>query len=178
MNTDATYRRITPNQLSFLLSLRIERGLEDRFSPEQAELLSVEAASRWISKALTLPKVAAAQVGSVANLIQTVPEGRYAIDWPNAEGVTTLQFFHVDKPTEGRWAGFTFVKRRVSDETYPVKGHQKALIIAAIAAAPPQQAAIRFGQEIGVCGVCGKTLTNEISRAYGIGPVCRERTGW
>lgn len=175
MNTDATYRRITSNQLAFLLKLRVERGLESNFSEDQAALLSVEAASRWISKALTLPKVT---VSGPATTIDSVPAGRYAIEWPNAEGVRVLQFFHVDKPTEGKWMGFTFLKRRVSDETYPVKGHQKALILDAIAAAPPKEAAIRFGQEIGVCGVCGRTLTNEISRAYGIGPVCREATGW
>ena len=29
----------------------------------------------------------------------------------------------------------------------------------------------------GVCSVCGKTLTNPISRLYGIGPECMEKTG-
>jgi len=32
-----------------------------------------------------------------------------------------------------------------------------------------------YGTELGECGVCGRTLTDEKSRAYGIGPVCRER---
>lgn len=169
---DAATELITARQLDFLMGLRTERGLTDAFTEEQARCLSKLAASRWISKALTLPKVTPG-TGSVANLSLAVPEGRYAIEWND-----TLQFFHVDCPTEGRWSGFTFLKRRVSDETYPVRGHQKGLILEAIAKAGPRECAIRFGQEIGSCGVCGRTLTNEVSRAYGIGPICREATGW
>lgn len=33
----------------------------------------------------------------------------------------------------------------------------------------------RFGQLYGVCAVCGRTLTNEVSIAEGIGPVCSGR---
>ena len=36
----------------------------------------------------------------------------------------------------------------------------------------------RYGREIGRCGVCHRTLTNEESRMAGIGPVCREKSGW
>jgi hypothetical protein len=34
---------------------------------------------------------------------------------------------------------------------------------------------VRYGMLIGKCGVCGRTLTDEESRANGIGPVCAER---
>jgi hypothetical protein len=47
-----------------------------------------------------------------------------------------------------------------------------------IIAAGPKEAMLRYGQEIGSCGHCGRTLTNDESRAYGIGPVCRKGKGW
>lgn len=36
----------------------------------------------------------------------------------------------------------------------------------------------RNGRELGHCGVCGRTLTDEESRARGIGPICAENNGW
>jgi len=36
-------------------------------------------------------------------------------------------------------------------------------------------AVVRYGKEIGECGICGRTLTDEESRAAGIGPVCAGR---
>jgi hypothetical protein len=38
------------------------------------------------------------------------------------------------------------------------------------------EAAARYGRELGQCGLCGRDLTDEASRAAGIGPVCRTRT--
>jgi hypothetical protein len=36
----------------------------------------------------------------------------------------------------------------------------------------PRAAMQRYGQEIGACGRCGLTLTNDTSRALGLGPEC------
>jgi hypothetical protein len=36
-------------------------------------------------------------------------------------------------------------------------------------------AAMRYGKELGRCGVCDMPLTNEESRELGIGPVCRAK---
>lgn len=38
--------------------------------------------------------------------------------------------------------------------------------------------AVRYGRETGVCSCCGRTLTNAISIALGIGPICREKFGF
>lgn len=35
-----------------------------------------------------------------------------------------------------------------------------------------------FGLELAICGACGSPLTNEVSRATGIGPVCARKKGW
>jgi hypothetical protein len=44
--------------------------------------------------------------------------------------------------------------------------------------ADPKVAMLRYGQELGQCGHCYRTLTNDESRAVGIGPVCRAKKGW
>ncbi len=57
-----------------------------------------------------------------------------------------------------------------------IKGVEpRNLILTAIANDP--DALARFGQELGKCGKCGRDLTDEESRAIGIGPVCREQLG-
>lgn len=44
--------------------------------------------------------------------------------------------------------------------------------------ADPKQAAIAFGKEFGVCSVCAKELSDPVSIANGIGPICAKRFGW
>jgi hypothetical protein len=103
-----------------------------------------------------------------------VPAGHYAIDWNG-----TLGFFQVDRPTEGRWAGYTFVKQQASDETYPVRNRQqREAILAKISEDGTEEAMLRYGKEIGRCGHCNRTLTNEESRQRGIGPICANKMGF
>lgn len=102
-----------------------------------------------------------------------VPAGRYAVE---IDG--TLKFYVVDRPTQGRWAGYTFVKVQASDETYPIRQRSLRDQIIANIARDPRGAMLRYGKEIGKCGHCGRTLTNEVSRARGIGPVCAGRMNW
>ena len=101
-----------------------------------------------------------------------VPAGRYAVEINGKLG-----FFKVDRPTEGRWAGYVFVKQMASDTEYPVRGFRRGAVLDVIAV-DPQAASLRYGQEIGACGVCGRTLTDEDSRARGIGPICADKMGW
>ena len=102
-----------------------------------------------------------------------VAAGRYAIADPT--GRQDLRFYRVDRPTEGRWAGFTFVKAVIGGQPdYPVRDRAAvADILAAIAADP--EAGPRFGRELGKCYACGRHLTDEVSRAAGIGPDCAGR---
>lgn len=97
-----------------------------------------------------------------------VPAGRYAVE--NETG--DLRFYIVDRPTEGRWAGRVFVKVMHSDERSRLFDNAAASVLAKIVAAGPFEAMLRYGREIGSCGHCGRTLTDEASRAAGIGPVC------
>jgi hypothetical protein len=100
-----------------------------------------------------------------------VPAGRYAV--PGDDGV--IKFYRVDKPTEGTWAGRTFVKVRAGDDWLPVRYATARQGILRKIGEDVRAASIRYGLELGQCGVCGRTLTNPESIAKGIGPVCEGR---
>jgi hypothetical protein len=105
-----------------------------------------------------------------------VAEGRYALR--NVPGYdNTVAFFHVSRPTEGKWTGRTFVDQYRSDEELPVRGEGARKVLELIAA-DPKAAMILFGQETETCGHCGRRLTDDDSRAKGIGPVCGAKLGW
>lgn len=98
---------------------------------------------------------------------ESINPGRYAVE---VDG--TLKFYKIDKPTEGRWSGRTFVSVQASDELYPIRSRSARDEILTAIAADPDGAMRRYGREIGRCGHCHRTLTDETSRAMGIGPVC------
>lgn len=102
-----------------------------------------------------------------------VPAGRYAIDTE-----TGIKFYVVDRPTQGKWKGYTFVKAQASDDLYPVRNRQQRENILAAIAVDPKAASVLYGRELGVCGVCNRTLTDQTSRENGIGPICAKNTGW
>lgn len=103
-------------------------------------------------------------------------EGYYAV--PSLTGKNDLDFFRVDMPSKGKWAGRVFLNRIVGGSMDGLRapyatrrkwldhldGYKAVL-----------EAQKRFGQEIGKCGRCGRPLTDDASRALGIGPVCLEK---
>lgn len=168
---------MTERQETYLRDLIENRVMTDEARAEARTRidagLSKRQASKWIERALALPK-ATSKFAHLKESLPDVPEGRYAIDIDD-----TVKFYRLDRPTTGRWAGFVFLKVQASDDFHPIKNTEtKKKVLQAIMDAGPAEAARRYGIELGHCGVCGRTLTDEVSRAYGIGPICRERTGW
>lgn len=102
-----------------------------------------------------------------------VPAGHYAIEIDD-----TIKFYKVDRPTEGRWTGYTFVKVQASDDYFPIRDKASRETILSIIARDPQSASKRYGHAIGKCGICNRTLTDSTSIANGIGPVCASKVGW
>lgn len=151
----------------------LDRDLNGREGARSTDRITTALASEYIGRLKACPfkpreRAAASQAPAV-----DVHAGRYAVTLPGEQ----LRFYRVDRPTEGRWAGRTFVNMYASDERYPVRGERAREVLALIAAAP-QEAMERYGRELGKCGHCGRTLTDEESRARGIGPVCAGRMGW
>jgi hypothetical protein len=101
----------------------------------------------------------------------SIPEGRYWIGYPED------RFIKVDKPKEGRWAGYTFVHVQASDNFYPVRDRAKREEILQEIAKDPLESMRQYGLKLGVCGRCGLTLTNEVSRSIGFGPICCDALG-
>lgn len=96
-----------------------------------------------------------------------VEDGRYAVE---EDGV--LKFFKVKN---GNRAGMVFLDVQASDDWHAIRSTSRIRIILALIAQDPQAAMIRYGHELGECGRCGRTLTDEASRAAGIGPVCASK---
>lgn len=96
---------------------------------------------------------------------------RVAVQLPDDK----LRFFQIDTPLRGKWAGCVFTKEQAGDDLYKVRDivREEAVLRAVIADA--LGCLERYGLELGACGLCGRTLTDEESRARGIGPVCIDK---
>lgn len=191
MNSTAT-RTASPQQRKFLSDLHAEFGgwLDDpRLDEDTASILRgirslIDAnltdpdltmdyartlLTSYIAVRLTLKQgYGRVQTAAPAPVEPSIPDGRYCVD--NAQGVPA--FFKVKN---GR--SRVFVDQYASDNTYPVSRVTRARVLAAIET-DPQAAMLRFGQLIGQCGHCGRTLTDPDSRERGIGPVCLAKLGW
>jgi hypothetical protein len=143
------------------LSVRLEQGF------------AKAAASAFITKYKDLPKRVTAGPGEDPTVpvrdAQDVPAGRYAL--MHADGI---KFYRVTEG-KGRWAGRTFVEAQASDDHFPIRNAEARQAILAAIAEAPEEAATRYGVELGSCYRCGRTLTDETSRALGIGPDCRSK---
>lgn len=99
-----------------------------------------------------------------------VPEGRYALR--DSDGV--VRFYVVDHGRPGtKWENFVFLSAQASDELHPIRNAPlRDRVLGEILEAGLEESTVLYGTELGVCGRCGRTLTDEDSRAAGIGPVC------
>jgi len=97
-----------------------------------------------------------------------VPAGRYAVT--NTEG--ELRFYQVWRPKDNPSVFRLYVLHGPDSSEVPFKA-QNAIM--AKIQADIEGAMRTFGLEIGSCSVCGRRLTNRISRELGIGPVCGGR---
>lgn len=121
----------------------------------------------------------------VSASLAKIPAGAYALDSaPDTAGKTHTVFWLIDRPVSGKWAGWTFVKvqqgpsaGRFSTIRPDNLATPAAAAVLGRIAANPLDAARRYGIELGMCAVCGQALTNEESRQFGIGPICRTRFG-
>lgn len=174
-------RKATESQITYLRSLMMEKAARMGLNAAEASAkldawlptLDITHASAHIGFTLDALKALPKQQAPAAPAVD-VPAGRYAV--ATEDGATNaLAFYKVDRPTEGRWAGYTFVKLIVSDGEQRLSRAASRAVLAKIAEAGPAEASAAYGHEIGSCGVCGKVLTNDESRARGIGPVCAAR---
>ena len=107
-----------------------------------------------------------------------IPAGRYAVP-----GGDTRLKIEIDKPDNGTWAGWIFVRDAAEyghgtryGKQAPGKVYQGAVQAELLAIlADPFEASKAYGRLVSRCGVCNRALEDEESVAAGIGPICARR---
>lgn len=100
---------------------------------------------------------------------------RFAVDTEDG-AQNRVAFWWVAPGKEGRY----FLRQIIGGQgAVRVRMSPPAMIAIAnkIVAAGPEAAMVRYGTELGNCGHCNRELTNDVSRAAGIGPKCRKNMG-
>lgn len=164
----------SPKQINFILSLADQKdvsevhpiavGCIDDIRLGYSDSINKKYASKMIEILLAAPKKV-----TVKSNDPDVPAGRYALEIDGK-----LRFFHVNRPDNGRWKGFVFLNEQSGSELFSIRHPEPRKNILNLIAKDEESIA-RYGQELGICGMCGRELTDAESRYYGIGPVCRKK---
>lgn len=105
---------------------------------------------------------------------EAIPAGHYATK--SLTGNNDFDFWRVDIPAEGPHKGKQFVKRIVGGKPeWGTTRNIKFKVMDAILAEGIDICAKRYADELGRCSRCNRTLTDETSRMYGMGPECRSK---
>lgn len=163
----------TEKQVKFLTDL-LNRKVHN-FTDLDVNAVDKAVASRLIQTLLDCadrPRETITSSAPAGTKLPDVAAGWYAID--GTDGRET-RFYRVDRPTAGRWAGRTFLKVQSSDDFWPVRDTREVERVLLEIAMDPVAAGKRYGVEIGRCCRCNRTLTDDESRAAGIGPICRDK---
>ncbi|HEY1248787.1 MAG TPA: DUF6011 domain-containing protein, partial [Nitrososphaera sp.] len=84
--------------------------------------------------------------------------------------------YFITDPTDGKEKFVTiWMSVRASDDMYPVTNPEHRNQIIQEVAKDPVGAMNEYGVKLGICGRCGRTLTDRDSRLRGIGPVCAQK---
>lgn len=136
-------------------------------------------ASAMIERLLEIKRTGTPEAPSTPEALGHLEPGYYAENDANGD----LIFFRVREGTdEGKWVGWQFVDRLSGDNSSRMgridpKGRYLGFngdMLQGVRR-DPVSAMRRYGREIGSCGRCGRTLTDEDSRSYGLGPTCRQK---
>jgi hypothetical protein len=114
----------------------------------------------------------------VTELLAGIEDGYFAL--PCKTGSNDLDFIRVGT-NQGRAVAADKGKRRVQrylggQGPVAIFRNEQVIFAEALAAMTPEQrlaAQHLFGQSVGNCCRCGRTLTDQVSRAEGVGPECR-----
>lgn len=183
----ASDEAITPKQASYIFHLlgQVSDGVRDAALPwVMGTALNRRTASDVITRLKTHVTDTSASTMTVerktdALPLPYVPAGRYALHH-GASGVDggVWQFYRVDLPTDGQYAGRTFVTRQAGDDFHRMRRSERDQVLRDIADMGIRESMIAYGRQLGKCGACGRTLTDPDSIAAGIGPVCAGNMGW
>jgi DNA-directed RNA polymerase subunit RPC12/RpoP len=160
------YGSLTPNQLGAMHRALVRKTEKDA-AYQQSKVIRDEAAL-------------AVDLSSIKEMFDKAVANGYKRPAYRAEGLIINR-----APDSGSNPGALYVKG--ADGTYfgkvtdlkflGVRAATEAGVDAKLLtiAADPKAAAVAYGRQTGVCSCCGRTLTDPVSIALGIGPICAER---
>lgn len=141
-------------------------------SGRQTDLRST-GGTRWRVEFIDHPTKEGQRLGQLTDGSRIIPAGKYALETPEGYWTNDVTFFKLWIGDRGGWNIHVYG----SDTEYTLARSTQYNVLNMIAI-DPAKASTRYGHEVGSCGVCGRKLTNDASRARGIGPVCAQRVGW
>lgn len=163
-------------------------------SVEFAKTLSREKASEYITELIAKkkepapvvvqpePKKVDPRLEMLSSLIGNIPNGYFAV---REQETDPLVFIRLSRPDRGKFKGCVKIQTQHSDvlelalvrypssaRWYVYRGSviDKMLLVCL----DPSGAQLQYARELGHCCNCNKTLTDERSRHYGIGPECEK----
>lgn len=95
-----------------------------------------------------------------------ISDGNYALPGEGDE----IKFYRVSR--NGQWVN---VQVRASDSLFPVKGRAGIAVLHKIVEFGLAESRMLFATRLERCWMCGKSLTDETSRARGMGPDCANK---
>lgn len=106
-----------------------------------------------------------------------IPRGAYAVHTPTPEYANDVTFFDlwIGSEDDPKWRDRMSLGMNIGPDRVKVPPYNRPAVFDLILEQGLEECARRYGREIGKCGICGRRLTNDESRAAGIGPVCRSR---
>lgn len=148
-------RKATERQRELIANLLTERVYD---AEVDVDSLSPAKASALIDALFAAPRAKVAGHG--------IREGRYAY---TTDGGTTADHYRVGR------SGRITIWTAGGEYPYTGKGLNEGL---AWIKDNPREAAELFGRLVGSCGRCGRELSDDDSRARGLGPICAGKSDW
>lgn len=108
--------------------------------------------------------------------LSQIPVGYYAT--PSRTGANDVDFWKVERPEDGKYAGFTFAKRVLGGgtegQTRLIRIHmaEQRSVLAAIARHGVEESRMLYAVTMKRCTDCNRELTDDLSRARGKGDWC------
>jgi hypothetical protein len=165
---------ISPPQRAYISGLLREREVPEKIVAVVTagiDSWSWDQASLAIDKLKTFPRKAKAPSGKGPGGYPEFEDGYYALREEDGN-VHFYRLAHQDSPGS-TYHGWPTIEAQASDDLHLIKNRDRKIAIINAVNADPQAARLLYADELGHCYVCGRTLTDETSRALGIGPICR-----
>ena len=192
-NRAAAYNRVTPwqeldataNQVSFIADLSKKKGVPTVKPDNRAH------ASRLIAYLKAKPDVKNPEQPGFQldfRMVNLIKSGRYAV---RADDTSPYIFIRVLRPTTGKLRGMLkidtqhsdqWIKRLVFSSSGALMYHRRGMHhgqslseLLTLIMVNQAEGAWNYAELLGACGACGKTLTDERSRYYHVGPDCERK---